>query len=40
MLRKAFQITASKSAPIKMEAAGILGSSADPDLKLRKEVFA
>lgn len=40
VVRKALEITPSKSAPIKMEAARILGSSPDPDLKLCEEVLA
>ena len=39
VVRKAVQITAPKSTPVKMETPGILDSLTEPDLKLREEVL-
>ena len=40
VIRKALEIAPPKSAPIKMEALGILGNPPDSDLKFRIEVLA
>ena len=40
MIGKPLQIAAPESVRIKMEAPGVLGDSADANLKFRKEVLA
>jgi hypothetical protein len=39
VIGKALEITAPKSAPIKMEAPGIFSNPADSDLKFREEIL-
>lgn len=39
VVRKAIEITAPQSAPIKMETPRIFGNLTDSDLKLRKEIL-
>lgn len=40
MIRKALEITPSKSGPVKMEALGIFHDPPKPDLKLREEILS
>lgn len=39
VIRKPLEVTAAKSAPIKMKPTGILGNPANPNSKFRKEIL-